>query len=78
MAIAIRTLFLQGDTIHVQAGAGVVYDSVPEREYEETLHKSKALFEAIRKAASPAFQPEPAASAEGFTEQDQSKPGVRP
>jgi anthranilate synthase component 1 len=78
MAIAIRTLFLQGDTIHVQAGAGVVFDSVPEREYEETLHKSKALFEAIRMAASPAFQPEPDPSTQDPSRRDSSRPGVRP
>jgi hypothetical protein len=71
-------LFLQGDTIHVQAGAGVVFDSVPESEYEETLHKSRALFEAIRKAASPAFQPELGSSAEDLTQPDSNKPGVRP
>jgi len=65
MAIAIRTLFLQGDTIHIQAGAGVVFDSVPEMEFEETLHKSKALFQAIEMAASPAFQPEPSPSTQG-------------
>jgi anthranilate synthase component 1 len=78
MAIAIRTLFLQGDTIHVQAGAGVVFDSVPEREYEETLHKSKALFQAIQMAASPAFQPEPDPSTQDPSRRDPSRPGVRP
>jgi anthranilate synthase component 1 len=78
MAIAIRTLFLQGDTIHVQAGAGVVFDSIPEREYEETLHKSKALFEAIQMAASPAFQPEPDPSTQDPGRRDSSRSGVRP
>jgi anthranilate synthase component 1 len=57
MAITIRTLVVQRDTVHVQAGAGVVWDSVPEREFQETLHKSRALFEALELAASPAFQP---------------------
>jgi anthranilate synthase component 1 len=53
--IAIRTMAVRDSTIHVQAGAGVVFDSVPEKEYEETLHKSRALIEAARLAASPAF-----------------------
>jgi anthranilate/para-aminobenzoate synthase component I len=35
---------------HVQAGGGVVYDSVPEREYEETLSKARALLRAIEQA----------------------------
>jgi len=47
LCIAIRTLFATGDTIYFQAGAGIVADSVPEREYQETLNKSKALLEAL-------------------------------
>ena len=58
MAIAIRTLVVQGELVHVQAGAGIVFDSVPEREFQETLDKAQALFEAVELAASPAFQPE--------------------
>lgn len=57
MAISIRTLVAQSGVVHVQAGAGVVWDSVPELEFEETLHKSRALFEAVELAASPTFQP---------------------
>jgi anthranilate synthase component 1 len=34
----------------VQAGAGIVADSVPEREYNETVHKARALFSAIEQA----------------------------
>jgi len=45
-AIAIRTLFRKGDEAFVQAGAGVVWDSVPEREYLETEAKLMALLEA--------------------------------
>jgi anthranilate synthase component 1 len=55
MAINIRTFCVSGDVISVQAGAGVVFDSVPEREYQETLDKASALFEAVRLAAGPAF-----------------------
>lgn len=57
VAIAIRTLVCHGGKIHFQAGAGVVFDSDPELEFEETLHKASALFEAARLAASDAFQP---------------------
>ena len=49
---AIRTLILQGDQAIVQAGAGIVADSVPEREYEETLNKASGLFRAIQVAES--------------------------
>jgi len=45
--IAIRTLVVKDDVAYVQVGAGVVADSVPAREYEETLNKAKALFRAI-------------------------------
>jgi anthranilate synthase component 1 len=46
-AIAIRTLVVQGNMAHVQAGAGIVYDSVPEREYEETENKMRSLLSAL-------------------------------
>lgn len=39
-AIAIRTMVHRGDTVYVQAGAGVVYDSVPRKEHQECLHKA--------------------------------------
>jgi anthranilate synthase component 1 len=45
--IAIRTIVLKGGQASVQAGAGIVADSVPEREFEETLHKAHALLRAI-------------------------------
>jgi len=47
MAITIRTIVLKGTTAYVQAGAGIVADSVPEREYQETVNKAKALLTAI-------------------------------
>ena len=47
MCIAIRTMVIKEDTIHIQAGAGIVADSDPEKEYEETLNKAKALVTAI-------------------------------
>lgn len=45
LALAIRTMIVKDDRAHVQAGAGVVYDSVPVSEYEETLNKARALLE---------------------------------
>lgn len=50
MAITIRTIVLKGSTAFVQAGAGIVADSVPEREYQETVNKAKALLSAIEMA----------------------------
>ena len=45
--IAIRTIVLSKGEASVQAGAGIVADSIPEREYEETVHKAGALVRAI-------------------------------
>jgi anthranilate synthase component 1 len=45
--IALRTLVVQGDTAYIQAGAGIVADSVPSQEYEETLNKARGLLKAI-------------------------------
>ena len=55
MALSIRTFTMRGTQLSVQAGAGIVADSDPDREYEETLHKARALSDAARLAASPAF-----------------------
>ena len=48
--IALRTLVMQGQTAYVQAGAGIVADSVPASEYQETLNKAKGLLRAIEVA----------------------------
>ncbi|MEX2639462.1 MAG: anthranilate synthase component I [Balneolales bacterium] len=45
--IAIRTMVATEDSVYIQAGAGIVADSVPENEYEETVNKAKALIEAL-------------------------------
>ncbi len=45
--IAIRTMTLKNGVARVQAGAGIVADSVPEKEYEETVNKAKAMLRAI-------------------------------
>jgi len=49
-AITIRTLFAENEAAHVQAGAGIVADSVPEREWLETEHKAQALLKALQAA----------------------------
>jgi anthranilate synthase component 1 len=52
MAIAIRTMVTKNNTAYVQAGCGVVYDSIPEKEYQESMSKAGALFKAINQAES--------------------------
>jgi len=47
MAIAIRTMLVQDGSIFVQSGGGIVADSDPETEYQETIHKGRALIQAI-------------------------------
>jgi anthranilate synthase component 1 len=49
-AIAIRTAVIKDDTLHIQAGAGIVYDSVPEMEWQETMNKARAIFRAVSMA----------------------------
>ncbi|HEX6748973.1 MAG TPA: anthranilate synthase component I [Longimicrobium sp.] len=50
-AIAIRTVVAEGGRAHVQAGAGIVADSDPATEYEETLSKARALLRALQRVA---------------------------
>ena len=50
-AIAIRTAVIKDGRLHVQAGAGIVYDSDPEKEWDETMNKGRALFRAVAQAA---------------------------
>jgi anthranilate synthase component 1 len=56
MCIALRTAVLKGDQLYIQSGGGVVYDSDPEAEYMETVHKSQAIRKAAEDAAM--FRPE--------------------
>ena len=51
-AIAIRTAVIQDNVLHIQAGAGVVADSVPLNEWEETMNKGRAVFRAVAMACS--------------------------
>jgi anthranilate synthase component I len=48
--ITIRTLLMQGDRVYVQAGAGIVADSDPQREHEECVNKARALLAAVERA----------------------------
>lgn len=50
-AINIRTIIMKGKDAYIQAGAGIVADSIPEKEYEETLNKARGLLKAIEMAA---------------------------
>ena len=49
-AIAIRTILIKDGMAHVQAGGGIVADSVPEKEYQETMRKARACMKAIQLA----------------------------
>jgi len=51
-AIAIRTAVIKDKKLHIQAGAGLVYDSVPRNEWDETMNKARAVFRAVSLAAS--------------------------
>lgn len=51
-AIAIRTAVIQGDTLYIQAGAGIVADSDPDLEWKETMNKGRAIFKAVALAES--------------------------
>ncbi|MEM6936097.1 MAG: chorismate-binding protein, partial [Pseudomonadota bacterium] len=50
-AIAIRTAVIREGQLHVQVGAGIVADSDPAMEWEETMNKGRALFKAVAQAA---------------------------
>ena len=47
MCITIRTIRIEGDEAIIQAGAGIVADSIAEKEYKEILQKAKAMFQTI-------------------------------
>jgi anthranilate synthase component 1 len=49
-AIAIRTAVIKDQTLHIQAGAGIVYDSIPRNEWDETMNKGRAVFRAVSMA----------------------------
>ena len=45
--IAIRTIMMENDSIWFNVGSGIVADSIPEKEYEETLHKANGILKAL-------------------------------
>lgn len=49
-AIAIRTAVIKDGQLSIQAGAGIVYDSIPQNEWDETMNKGRAVFRAVTKA----------------------------
>jgi anthranilate synthase component 1 len=49
-AIAIRTAVIKDGQLHIQAGAGIVHDSVPRNEWDETMNKGRAIFRAVAMA----------------------------
>ncbi len=49
-AIAIRTAVIKDKVLHIQAGAGIVHDSVPRNEWDETMNKGRAIFRAVTMA----------------------------
>ena len=66
--IAIRTMVVKEGTAYVQAGAGIVADSVPEAEFEETVNKAMALLRAVEMAHRGGVAPPPAAAPVLLTE----------
>ncbi len=61
-AIAIRTAVIKDKKLYIQAGAGIVYDSVPENEWAETMNKGRAIFRAVSLAESGLSPVDPCAS----------------
>ncbi|RVU86187.1 anthranilate synthase component I [Leucothrix sargassi] len=57
-AIAIRTAVIKDKTLYVQAGAGVVYDSVPQSEWDETMNKARAIVTAVSEVSKGIDSPE--------------------
>jgi len=60
LAITIRTCVVANGMVSVQAGAGIVADSVPEREWDETENKARALLTAIGRVRGLGVAPHPA------------------
>ena len=64
-AIAIRTAVIKDQRLYIQAGAGIVYDSVPEKEWAETMSKGRAIFRAVALAEAGLPSRDPCADPEG-------------
>lgn len=63
-AIAIRTAVIKDDRLYIQAGAGIVYDSVPANEWAETMNKGRAIFRAVALAEAGLPSRDPCAAGE--------------
>ncbi|MBI5561810.1 MAG: anthranilate synthase component I [Deltaproteobacteria bacterium] len=55
LCIAIRTIVIKDGRLHIQAGAGIVADSIPDKEYEETENKARGMWKAVEMAAEGLF-----------------------
>ena len=64
-AIAIRTALIKDGNVYIQAGAGIVADSVPRSEWEETLNKGRAIFKAVEMVNSGLHNPLDPVDSEG-------------
>jgi len=67
-AIAIRTAVIKNEQLYIQAGAGIVYDSVPANEWAETMNKGRAIFRAVALAEAGLPSRDPCAEAESGAE----------
>ncbi|MCP4391104.1 MAG: anthranilate synthase component I, partial [Gammaproteobacteria bacterium] len=63
-AIAIRTAVIKDEQLYIQAGAGIVYDSVPAKEWAETMNKGRAIFRAVALAEAGLPSRDPCAESE--------------
>ena len=63
--IVLRTAILKDGMLHVQAGAGVVHDSIPENEQQECINKAKAIIRAAEEAVTFAARSAPAGASSG-------------
>jgi anthranilate synthase component 1 len=69
-AIAIRTAVIKNEQLYIQAGAGIVYDSVPANEWAETMNKGRAIFRAVALAEAGLPSRDPCAQDEGGSAHD--------
>jgi len=69
--IAIRTAVIKDETLYVQAGAGIVHDSDPQAEWDETMAKARAIFRAVaavEQGFDPAIQQTGGAASDAFAD----------
>jgi anthranilate synthase component I len=71
--IALRTMVIKNGVAHVQAGGGLVADSTPEGEYQETVNKSRALLAALEAAHSNRNEPAPGTRSSRSTSRTRAK-----